>query len=65
MNVKVKLNLFVTFCPLNALFNFDARVGFCRKFKTRLRHRSQKGANDRKKNNRKLTSDDIFGNVTS
>jgi len=44
----VKLNLFVTFCPLNALFDSAAWVGFCRKFKTKLRHRSQEGANGRK-----------------
>jgi len=35
VNVKVKLNLSVTFCPLNALFNFAAWVGFCRKFKNK------------------------------
>jgi hypothetical protein len=43
--VKVKLNLFVTFWPLNALFNFAAWVGFCKKFKSKLRHRPLKGAN--------------------
>ena len=37
------------FHPLNALFNFAAWVVFCKKFKTKLRHRSQKGANGRNK----------------
>lgn len=49
VNVKVKLNIFATFCTLNALFNFAAWVEIDGKFKAKPRHRSQKGANGIKK----------------